>query len=111
MGKRKGGYRKKTRAKLKKHYSKAGKISIRDYVQEFRVNETVVLKPEAGIHKGMPHQRYFGMHGIIEGKQGRCYKVNIKNGNRKKLLVIHPVHLKALRIGSEDMKKMVLMGV
>lgn len=111
MGKRKGGYRKKTRSKLKKHYKKKGRISLKSYLQAFEPSTKVILKPEPAFHKGMPHQRYFGRHGRIIKKQGRCYQVEIRDGNSCKLLVIHPVHLKPVEVGKEEAKRMLLAGV
>ena len=32
--------------------------------------------------------------GIVKGKKGSCYEINIKDGKKEKILIIHPVHLK-----------------
>ena len=94
MTKRIGGFRRKTRSKLSKSPRTHGKISLTRYFQEFKVNEKVVLKAEPSFQKAMYFPRFHGLPGIITGKQGECYTVRIKDGNKTKNLVIHPIHLK-----------------
>lgn len=105
MAKRIGGFRRKTRHKLKKHSKRKGKISLQDYFQEFGVGETVCLKIEPSVHKGMCFPRYSGKRGIIQGKRGRCYEVMIKDGKKEKELIIHPIHLKRLINKTKAIKK------
>ena len=52
------------------------------------------LGVEPAIQKGMYHPRFVGKAGIIAGKVGRCYEVTIKDINKAKMLVVHPVHLR-----------------
>lgn len=94
MTKRKGGFRRKTRYKLKKHYKAKGKISIRNYLQKFSPGDKVVLKGEPAVHEGMYFPRFHGETGEIKGTQGSCYKVQIKDGNKEKVVIVHPIHLK-----------------
>jgi len=63
-------------------------------MQEFELNDRVYVKMEPGVHKGMVHPRFHGKAGIIVRKQGFCYQVKIKDGNKEKVIVAHPVHLK-----------------
>jgi len=94
MAKKIGSSRRKTRHKLSKPYRKKGKISLRKYFQKFNVDDKVILKAEPAIQKGMYHSPFYGKQGIVKGKQGRCYKVQIKDGSKQKVLIVHPVHLK-----------------
>ena len=94
MTKRLGGFRRKTRSKLRKNHRDKGKISIANYLQEFKVNEQVLLKAEPAIQKGMYFPRFHAKPGIVLGKQGRSYKVLIKDGGKDKILIVHPIHLK-----------------
>lgn len=92
-----GGFRRKTRYKLQKDIRKKGKMSIRRFLQGFKPGEKVELRVESAYHGGMYHPRFHGMVGRIgEKKQGRCYEVLIKDGNVKKSLIVHPVHLKKI---------------
>ena len=94
MTKRVGGFRRKTRNKLKKNIRYKGKISVTKFLQEFKKGDKVHLYAEPAIQKGMYFPRFHGKPGIIKDKQGKCYKVLIKDGGKEKILIVHPVHLK-----------------
>lgn len=94
MVKRIGGFRRKTRQKFRKNISTRGKISLTKYFQEFVANERVVLKAEPAYQNGMYFPRFHGKSGLIQEKQGECYKIAIKDGGKAKTLIVHPVHLK-----------------
>jgi len=94
MAKRTGRSRRKTRHKLKKSVKEKGKISILNYLQEFKPGDRVILKAEPAVQQGMYFPRFHGRAGIIKEKQGSCYKVLIKDINKEKTVIVHPVHLK-----------------
>lgn len=94
---RKGSYRRKTRKLMSKHYRTKGKISITNYFAEYKDGEKVVLKAEPAVQKGIYHLRFHSKVGLIKGKQGKCYNVEIKDGNKPKTLIVHPVHLARLK--------------
>jgi len=96
MVKRIGSFRRKTRHKLSKNVREKGKISISSYFKKLEVGEKVVLKAEPAVQKGMYFPRFYGKPGIIKGKAGACYDVQIKDGKKAKILKVHPVHLKKL---------------
>ena len=96
MAKRMGGFRRKTRRKLRKNVRQKGKISITRYLQEFNVNNRVQLLAEPAVQKGMYFPRFHGKAAVIKGKRGDCYEVEIKDGEKYKTLIIHPVHLKKI---------------
>lgn len=102
MVQRIGGFRRKTRNKMKKPESQKGKVGISRYFNTFEEGETVVLKPEPSVHEGMPYPRFQGKSGIVVGKQGNCIKVLIRDGSMEKMIISHPVHL--LKIKSEKAK-------
>lgn len=94
MVQRTGGLRRKTRSKFKKNVRKKGKISIRNYLQHFKVDDKVALLMEPSLHMGIYHPRFQGDVGVVVGKQGSCYKIKIIDGGMEKLFIVHPVHLK-----------------
>jgi len=96
MATRVGGFRRKTRSKLKKSPKQKGKISIRKYFQELEINTKVCFKAEPAVQKGMYLPRFHGRTGTVVGKEGTCYKVQFKDGKKQKTIVAHPVHLKKL---------------
>lgn len=94
MAQRIGGFRRKTRNKLKKSRGDKGKISIRKYFQQFKIGERVLLSAEPAVQQGMYFPRFHSKTGVIKDKKGSCYEVMIKDGGKEKTLIVHPVHLK-----------------
>lgn len=92
MVKRSKGFRSKTRRKLRK--SARERKPITRGLQEFSIGEKVCIDIDPSFHKGMPHPRYQGFTGEIEGKQGNAYKVGVKVGEKHKVLLVLPEHLK-----------------
>ena len=90
---RTGTKQRKTRHKYTQSVRKKGKLSISKYLQEFVDGDKVNLKIHPGVQKGRFFPRFHGLTGTVSGKKGSCYGVKIKDGNKKKLLYIHPIHL------------------
>ena len=91
-----GGSRRKTRNLMKKAGSAKGKISIRDYLQEFEPGTKVALSLEPAVHEGVFNKRFQGKVGVVDRKKGACYVVKLKDGSKAKEVIAHPVHLKAV---------------
>lgn len=89
-----GGFRRKTRHKLAKNFRNKGKISLTRYFQTFNEGDMVCLVAEPAIQEGMYFPRYHGLAGTIKNKRGKCYEVEINDHKMKKILIVHPVHLK-----------------
>ena len=93
---RKGGPRRRSRHTLKKNKREKGKISISRYLAKFTKGDKVVLAAEPAVQKALYHRRFHGKKGIIQKQRGNCYEVNIKDGDKIKTLIIHPIHMKKL---------------
>jgi len=93
MTKRTGGQRRKTRSKFRKNEKEKGKISIKRYFQQLEKGERVLLMADPSVHKGMYFRRFHAKSGIISGKQGSCYTIKLKDGNKEKTVTVHPIHL------------------
>jgi large subunit ribosomal protein L21e len=91
------GERKRTRKKLSKRKRERGLSPISRTIQRFEPGESVHIRIDPSIQKGMPHQRFHGMTGKIIGEQGRAYIVEVSDGKRErkrvKELFIRPEHL------------------
>lgn len=94
--KRSRGFRSKSRKKLTKKYRKGRTNLITKAMQEFENGEKVAIVIDPSYHSGMPHPRFHGRVGDIEGKQGDAYVVKIRDGEKIKHLIASPVHLKRL---------------
>jgi large subunit ribosomal protein L21e len=93
-GKRIGGYRRRTRYKLRKNVKERGKLSLRRYFQSYAEGDKVKLSMDSSIHKGVFHPRYNGKVGIVIGKEGECYNILIKDINKEKVVLVHPIHMR-----------------
>jgi large subunit ribosomal protein L21e len=51
------------------------------------------LVAEPAVQNGNFNPRFHGSVGTITGKQGECYNVAIKDGNKAKNVIVHPIHL------------------
>ena len=91
-----GGFRRNTRHKMSKNVRSRGKISIRQFLQSFKVGEKVQLKAEPAYQKGMYFPRFYGKVGVVSKVVGSCYEVKINDMGKDKTVVVHPVHLSAL---------------
>lgn len=96
MVQRSHGFRVNTRYKLKKRRRERGLTPITHSMWTFEEGQKVVIYIDPSIHAGMPHPRFHGRAGIVRGKQGRVFKVEIKDGGKKKILLSGPEHLKAV---------------
>ena len=93
MVKRSKGIRSKSRSILRKKPRNRGLPPITKTMQEFEIGESVSVDIEPSIHRGMPHPRFQGQTGKIEGKQGNAYLVDIIVGKKHKTLIVNPEHL------------------
>jgi len=92
--KRSRGFRSKSRSKLKKKYRPGRTNLIRKIMQEFEEGDRVTIVIDPSFHDGMPHPRFHGRTGSIEGMQGNAYIVKIRDGGKIKHIISSPVHLR-----------------
>lgn len=95
--KRTGRLRRKTRHKMQKDVRRKGKISLTRYFQEFKDGDRVGFAAEPAVQTGVYPRRYHGNAGLVVGKRGTCYIVQVKERKMMKSFIVHPVHLKRLQ--------------
>ena len=88
------GPRRRTRNLLKVGVRE--KTPITKYIQEFEIDNKVLIDPVPSRPKGRPFRRFFGRSGSIIGRRGKSYIVKIKDGKKEKELIVKPEHLKAI---------------
>jgi large subunit ribosomal protein L21e len=93
MVKRSKGTRSKSRYIMRKKPRNRGVISITKTLQQFDIGASVSIDIDSAVHKGMPHPRFQGYTGKIEGTQGDAYLVGITVGKKHKTLIVLPEHL------------------
>ena len=91
------GYRAKTRSLLRRPPRERGKTGLSKILYEYKKGEKAVVKIDPSVHKGMPHNRFQGHTGTVEGKQGESYLVGINDGKKHKTLIVRPDHLRRVR--------------
>ncbi len=82
-------------ARQAKKIRERGKLSLSSYFKKIEDGSNVALVTDAGIVSSYA-SRLKGMSGKVVGSRGRFKVVEIKDGNKAKTLVVHPVHLKKL---------------
>ena len=88
------GFKVGTRKRLSKKARDKGKIKIRKVLQEFKPEDRVIIDVDSGHHKGMPHKRYFGKHGVVLERRGKAYMIQIKGRGKKKTIICSTSHLR-----------------
>jgi len=96
MVKRVGGFRRKTRHKLKKNVRTKGKISLTRFFQKLKADDKVVLSAEPAYQKGMYFPRFHGKSAKVIRQVGTCYEVEMNDHKKSKTLIVHPIHLKKI---------------
>lgn len=94
------------RAKQRDTLKRRGRTTVNTMLSDLDKGQTVQININSRIHEGIPFRRFQGKTGKISGKRGRSYVVDLKDGNKAKQLVVHPAHLKELKMvtGEEELK-------
>jgi len=91
------GLRTGTRRKLSRAFR--SKFTVTPYLRKFDAEERVIVSPNSASRRGMPHVRFMGASGVVRGKRGNAYIVEVKDGNKKKTITTGPEHLVPVRKG------------
>ncbi|MFW6040948.1 MAG: 50S ribosomal protein L21e [Thermoplasmatota archaeon] len=92
--KRSKGTRQGTRKIMRKKPSERGLIPVTRALQEFEEGEKARVKIEPSVHKGQPHRRFHGKIGVVQGKQGEAFVLKVKDGGKKKMVLVRSEHLR-----------------
>lgn len=82
-------------ARQKKRVREKGKLKLSSYFKKIEDGANVALVMDIGVRASFP-KRLKGMNGKVVGSRGKFKLVEIKDGNKLKMFIIHPVHLKKL---------------
>ncbi|MEK6917475.1 MAG: 50S ribosomal protein L21e [Nanoarchaeota archaeon] len=80
----------------KKPVKQKGKLSFSRYFQELNPGDFVSVIKELSVPSTFP-KRLQGRTGVVEGKRGRTYVVNIKDQEKSKKFLIEAIHLKKIK--------------
>lgn len=93
------GYRSKMRRLLRKSPRERGKIRLSKLLHEYQPGNSVVIKIDPSVQKGMPHRRYHGKVGKVVGMRGKSYIVSVTQGDAVKEIIVRPEHLEPYKGG------------
>ncbi len=79
-----------------KRMRERGKLPFTRYFQVFKEGDTVAVFQELALPFGYP-KKIQGRTGKVLAKRGAAYYVEIKDLNKPKRYLIHPVHLKRIK--------------
>jgi len=82
-------------ARQAKNVRESGKLRLSSYFKKIEDGTSVALVTDAGVQSNYP-ARMKGMSGKVIGSRGQFKLVEIKDGNKSRTLIVHPVHLKKL---------------
>jgi len=77
-----------------KPIERRGKLSIRRFCQTFKVGDQVLLNVEPAYQKGTYFLRFHGRVGEVKNRRGKCYEIMIRDKNKMKMVLVHPLHLR-----------------
>jgi len=60
----------------------------------FVEGDRVLLSAEPAMQKSLYHPRFHGKTGKVLAKRGECYELQITDGGKEKMIIVHPVHLR-----------------
>ncbi len=72
-----------------------GKKKLSELFHEFKVGDKVALVRNLSEKASFP-ERMEGRTGIIEGRQGKAYKIKLNDFNEEKQFIVKSVHLKKI---------------
>jgi len=82
-------------ARQSKKVREKGKLRLSSYFKKIEDGVSVALVTDVGVRASYP-ARLKGMSGKVLGSRGRFKLVEIKDGNKAKTFIVHPVHLRKL---------------
>jgi len=69
------------------------RLGVPRLVKTFEIGQAVCIDHKSGYFSGMPHPRYRGKRGVVVGRRGNAYLIEVKVYNAVKELIVPAVHL------------------
>lgn len=82
-------------ARQGKRVREKGKLKLSSYFKKIDDGARVSLVIDRGVRAAFPN-RLMGMSGKVINSRGKFKLVEIKDGNKLKTFIIHPIHLRKL---------------
>ena len=82
-------------ARQRKKVREKGKLRLSQYFKKIDDGVNVAVVTNVGVRAMFP-SRLKGMSGKVVGSRGKFKLVQIKTGDKMKMFIIHPIHLRIL---------------
>lgn len=101
------GKRAKTRCLYRRNVR--AKTTVNEIIKPVKIGDTVQININSSRHEGLPHKRTYGKTGKVLSFQGKTPIVEIKDGNKKKKIIVDRVHIKHIKQipKKEEVKKVI----
>lgn len=81
-------------SKHSRNFVSRGKATITRHLHEFKDGDRVRITPDPAFLKGrVSNLRFKNSVGVVKAKRGNAYEVEIKDGGKKKVLLLTNLHL------------------
>lgn len=67
-------------------------ITVNTFLEKFKEGEKVNVK--LSTNNNIPHPRFHGKTGVVLGKRGRAYIIQLRDKNKVKQIIARPEHLR-----------------
>lgn len=91
------GLRSKTRGVFSKKPRQRGVAPPNKVLRVFETGSRVAIVMDPAQQLGIVHKRFQGQTGVVSARRGDAYEVQINHGNKPKLLIVRPEHLKPIQ--------------
>jgi len=81
---------------IRKRIREKGKLPLSRIFKRFNEGDKVVLVHNLSFPRAFPY-RIQGKTGVIKGKRGRAYIVDLKDGNKTKTFITNQIHMKKIK--------------
>lgn len=94
MVKRSHGLKVSTRRMMTKGLREHGLAPLGKLMRVYNEGDRVDIIIDPSIPGGQPHRRFHGRVGVVQRRRGHAYEVETALGNKRKLLIVRPEHLR-----------------
>ncbi|MFA5061218.1 MAG: 50S ribosomal protein L21e [Candidatus Pacearchaeota archaeon] len=72
-----------------------GKLKLSSYFKKIDDGTRVAISIDKSVNHSLP-KRVQGRSGVVLGSRGNSKLIKIKDGNKEKILIVHPIHIKKI---------------
>jgi large subunit ribosomal protein L21e len=78
-----------------KRIREKGKLKLSSYFKKIEDGSRVAISIDHSVNNSL-NRRVQGRSGVVIGSRGNSKLIKIKDGNKEKVLIVHPIHIRKL---------------